>query len=843
MKTTVSKILLLLVVAPLELLAEVSFKARLFSRQKNQGEPRVNVLIFETKKFYKTDDEGYFEATVPTPGTYRFRLNRLDGMQEIKHNVDDSGELVTIYTDSGSTGGIGGSTQKGAITVTGEREKPLLSRTTIKYDEIKRMPGTFGEPLRALETVPGVVPAASFGAGANNYVIRGADPNSNLYLIDDLPVFYPFHLDGLTAVLNANLIKSIDVYTGVFPANFNNALGGVIHIDTVDKVERRQVNLLMSLWASGVNYMQPTFDGKGYIAAAVRAGYLNKLFSEGFSRLGADLPEGIRLPTFVDSQVKFVHNFNNSHQISFYSFTSKDELAFNPPAKFHNDPTTDQLAVFAGGTFSAGQGFRTQALRYTWKPTETFSNRLTFISYDPFVDFNVTLGTIKGKNRAAGAYEGIRQDAFWDPNRFLSVEFGTEARLLHYYIEGDTIIQKDPNNPSPNPYNTANPDFQTLPTNQRVNGTYYNSYLTTKIKLGGLQIEPGVRYDYIPYVNNGALGPRAQASYKIDSIGKGMTIFAGGGDFYRYPLDTRFNKDSGNPHLRFEKVFKYGGGIDQQLAGDYQIKGEIFKQEYSNLWVDDPYITDFIGTNPNPYARIVQPYVMNKQLNTSNSGTGWSRGYELVLRKNSRPGTKGWFGWITYTWSQTFRNNNIYRPDANAPVLSSAEERLVAQFYRNSKETLYDFDRTHVMNMIFGWRWSQEWQFGARWSYLTNRPFTPIVGDDGGKFSNPANGQTIWIPEYANNPYLADYINTRRLKPYHRLDIRFDRFFNYEWGYVNIFFEIINVYLRKNVVDQNFDNTKPFSATNPTPSQTFGTVELPGGVVIPFFNLGVEVKF
>ncbi|EQA46533.1 TonB-dependent receptor plug domain protein [Leptospira broomii serovar Hurstbridge str. 5399] len=843
MKRIAFKFLILLAFAPIELLAEVTFKARLFSRQKNQGEAKANVLLFETKKFYKTDSEGYFEAIVPTPGAYTFRIIKVDGMQEIKGNVDASGQLVTLFIDAPtSSGGIGiggSSVSKGSINVTAEREKPILSRTTIKYDEIKRMPGTFGEPLRSLETIPGVVPAAAFGGGANNYVIRGADPNTNLYLVDDLPILYPFHFDGLSAVVNANLIKSIDVYTGVFPANYNNALGGVIHIDTVDKVDTSQRNVIISAWATSVNYMAPTFGGKGYIMAAARVGYLDKTFSEIGSRLGASLPDGLRLPRFVDSQVKFVHNFTNEHQISFHSFTSKDDFALDAPAKSKNDPTKDPFASIAGGSVSAGQGFRTQALRYTWKPTETFSNRLTLISYDPFTDFNVSLGSIKGKNTAIGAYNGMRQDAFWDPNRHVSVEFGSEFRLLNYSSQGSSIVQTDPTNRSPNPYDTQNPAYRTIPTNIRAQGTYYNSYLTTKLRYGGFQFEPGVRYDYIPYVHHTALGPRGQASYKFE---KGTTIFAGGGNFYNFPLDTRFNKDSGNPHLDFQKVFKYGGGIDQQLAGDYQIKGEVFKQEFSRLIVADPYITDPIGTNPDPYGKITQPFLVNKNLNYSNSGTGWSHGFELVLRKNSRPGTRNWFGWITYTWSQTFRNNNVFIQNPGDPPLTS-DQRYLAQFYHNAKQTLFDYDRTNVINMVFGWRWSQEWQFGARWSYLTNTPYTPIVGDDGGRFSNPANGQTIWTAEYANNPFLAEYINSRRLKPYHRLDLRFDRFFNYEWGFVNTFFEIINVYLRENVNGQNFDNTRPFSGTNPKPSPTFGTITLAGGVVIPFFNIGIEVKF
>ncbi|EMY78602.1 hypothetical protein LEP1GSC060_3972 [Leptospira weilii serovar Ranarum str. ICFT] len=46
------------------------------------------------------------------------------------------------------------------------------------------------------------------------------------------------------------------------------------------------------------------------------------------------------------------------------------------------------------------------------------------------------------------------------------------------------------------------------------------------------------------------------------------------------------------------------------------------------------------------------------------------------------------------------------------------------------------------------------------------------------------------------------------------MDIRIDKFLNYEWGYVNTFFEVINVYMRQNVSGESFDVTRPYSATN-----------------------------
>ena len=75
------------------------------------------------------------------------------------------------------------------------------------------------------------------------------------------------------------------------------------------------------------------------------------------------------------------------------------------------------------------------------------------------------------------------------------------------------------------------------------------------------------------------------------------------------------------------------------------------------------------------------------------------------------------------------------------------------------------------------------------------------------------------------------------------VDIRIDKFLSYEWGYINLFLEIINIYIRKNVTGESYTTTAPFSKRNPVAQGDFFTLQLPSGMLIPFFNLGMEVRF
>ena len=819
-------------------ISAVAFRGRLFSRTKNQGESGLTVVIVTpTKKIpVQTDAEGYFDAEIPSLGTYTFRILRPTGMQELEKAVTADGEVVTLYTDKVIK-------PKGGIEVEGQKDKTILSRYKVRYDEIKRMPGTLGEALNALQTLPGVFAPPAFGGNNGGcfggIVIRGADCRTNTYLYDDLPIFYAYHFDSINSVIHNDLIKTIDIYTGAYPANFANATGGVVEIESSEATKKATGSFNMSFLLGQAMYQTPLFNGKGYLAAG---GKLDKT-------LGATglIPDGIRLPQYTSSNVKFIYNFNAQHQLSFTSLTSLDGFVVNVPGGFgSNDPTKEPLSAVAGASVAAGQGFRTMGLRYTWTPSTKFTNRFTLINYDPFRNTNVRLGSIEANFRANAPYTGIRQDLVWNPASYLKIDFGTEGRIINYNVTGFSVRQTDPNNFSPNPYNLTNPDFEKADISQKTRTKYFNAYTTFHFTFGNFKFEPGIRHDYIDYARQAATGPRATVSYKVDGILKGTTIFGGAGDYARFPFfEEAISKESGNPNIQFEKARKYGGGIDQQITDEWSIKGEVFKQEFTQTIVSDPYISEPYGLNPDKYQRLQKPIVANRPLNFSNNGTGWSRGYELYIKKANRPNSKDWFGWISYTWSQSFRNNNIYNADydPNRNKLLSGDEQRLRSLYPNSRELIYDFDVTHLLSIVYGWRISEEYQVGGRWFYRTSNPYTPVTGDDGGRFRNPYNNQIYWNPQYSTNPFSNNYVNSRRQPSYHRFDIRIDKFLSYEWGYVNLYLEIINIYIRKNVTGESFNTTAPFSRTNPVAQNDFFTLQLPSGMLIPFFNLGMEVRF
>jgi hypothetical protein len=80
--------------------------------------------------------------------------------------------------------------------------------------------------------------------------------------------------------------------------------------------------------------------------------------------------------------------------------------------------------------------------------------------------------------------------------------------------------------------------------------------------------------------------------------------------------------------------------------------------------------------------------------------TGRAYGLEVLLRRQARSGL---FGWVSYTLSRS--------------------ERL-----RDGKYVAYDFDRTHLVNVVAGLPLRRNWDVGLRLSYQSGKPVTTTAG-------------------------------------------------------------------------------------------------------------------
>ena len=109
--------------------------------------------------------------------------------------------------------------------VVGARRREEVSRITLRGAEIKEIPGTFGDPFRVIQALPGVGSVVSLLPFP---IVRGASPGSTGFLLDGTRVPLLYHLLLGTSVIHPEFIDEIQFYPGGAPAPTAGYVGGII---------------------------------------------------------------------------------------------------------------------------------------------------------------------------------------------------------------------------------------------------------------------------------------------------------------------------------------------------------------------------------------------------------------------------------------------------------------------------------------------------------------------------------------------------------------------------------------------------------------------------------------
>jgi hypothetical protein len=102
---------------------------------------------------------------------------------------------------------------------------PAAATHVMTPTEIRTVPGAQGDPLRALQSLPGVGRAP---AGLGLLVLRGASPVQSKVYYGEHPLPRAFHTLGFTSVLQADVLGGLEVQASNFSSRWGNASGGVV---------------------------------------------------------------------------------------------------------------------------------------------------------------------------------------------------------------------------------------------------------------------------------------------------------------------------------------------------------------------------------------------------------------------------------------------------------------------------------------------------------------------------------------------------------------------------------------------------------------------------------------
>lgn len=611
------------------------------------------------------------EATTDAQGAYNFR--GLDaghytirvvhpGYDALAKEVDVTASEVTSarlwlrnqsYADAGVIG-------------TYRKETADVTRRTITMEEIRRIPGTFGDPIRVVQSLPGAA-RSPFGTGL--LIIRGADPQDSSVYVDGIRIPYIYHLGGFESVINPDLVQAVDYLPGGFGPHYGRSIGGIVDVTTKQQFpERTQVRWSTDLLDSGV--MVAGSVGKNHehgFGVAARRSYIDAI-------LPLFLDTGFVVkPAWWDYQAKYQWQGKTTWKASLLAFGFEDTLtASTPPG-------------YAQGTDQDSQG--DLGTRYsTHRIIAAFS---TPIGDNLDLRISPSLGNDAAALDVGNAWRleesrwvvEVRSELGWQPNEHLRAAVGVDfiggsskfTILLPFdpssFAETDPLAEREP--------------FKVEDT---ATGWGPDPYISAEIRPladpDAMLIAPGLRFMYVSVPGELAvtgLDPRLSARWRFL---KGSTLKGSVGLYHQPPQPFQsYRHDDTEITLGSEQSFSSSVGFEQQITPAIHADVEGFYKDLSNLIVN----------NPN-FASLDDQFFTNE-------GVGRVMGLEVMVRHD--PIGK-FFGWISYTLSRSER-----------------------QDHPKDDWYLYDYDQTHILTGLAGYTLPFDINVSAKAQYTTGNPTTP----------------------------------------------------------------------------------------------------------------------
>jgi hypothetical protein len=237
----------------------------------------------------RTDEEGVFELRNLPPGTYDVRVGD-PGWRLPTITFDlPPGERVDLELFAIATGEVDEAV--GVYRV----GKQTQARRTLSANEIRTLPGTMGDPVRALANAPGVV-RTPFDAGW--LLVRGGDPDDTAVFLDGVEVPLLFHLGGLVSIFHPEMVDEVRLEPGAFSSRYGSSTSGI-----VDLVPLRPAGDLRATGGVNLAFSQAFVEtplGPGALAVAARRSYLDAVM-----RAVLDAQRAKIAPRFWDWQARY----------------------------------------------------------------------------------------------------------------------------------------------------------------------------------------------------------------------------------------------------------------------------------------------------------------------------------------------------------------------------------------------------------------------------------------------------------------------------------------------------------------------------------------------------------
>lgn len=546
----------------------------------------------------------------------------------------------------------------------------------IEEKEVNEIPGTYGDPAKAIENFPGM---GRVVRSQGSLFVRGAAPNDTAVYVDDFEVPDLYHFTGSTSVINIPFVRSVELIPGAFSARYGRATGGLVTLRT-RKLPTDDVHGFAKLDViDGGAYVGVPLSKQSALGVSARRSWIDAIRWAQRAN-GAAQDEILNIPTYWDWQLKLDWDVAPGHELIVFAFGAgdrqvnvRDATANAPAYQAIDDSDFGRLSMRYHHVL--GRGFS-----HTFTPVFGYERRL----------FDAEFG-LRRQQRQTLDFQ-LRDELNWrgDKSRVL-VGLDATVRGDQLQYGGLSAIQ------STRLFPDADVEGARKSVAQEANalrGTVALFAEGTFEPVPDLFLTPGTRLD--GYLLDGVpffqFEPRFSASYAVTKDAYPFLLKTSAGLFSQPPTpeDWAAARFWGR-QLAIQQAMHLQGGFEQGVAN----WGTLSTMLYA-VWRDKLPIRDL--TFPNPADPLTSPIAM--------AGSGFSQGVEVLFRLER---SQDYFAWVSYSVARHERRDG---------------EATTGVTYAYPAET----DTSHLLTALGQLRLPWGFRVGARYRMATGMPFTDVAG-------------------------------------------------------------------------------------------------------------------
>ena len=798
------------------------------------GEPLIgaNVLIDGTNQGAATDFEGYYSILNIRPGTHTVNFRYIGYQSKIIQNIIINADKTTSIDVTLNSEIIEGET------VTIVAEKPIVefnqtsSVKNISSGDIESL------PVQSLSDIVNLQ-AGSVKTTDGEFHIRGGRGGEIQFQVEGISINNPFNNQSSLS-LDRSIIEEVSVVTGTFDAKYGQAMSGVVNTTLKSGSDK----FAFSAEIYGGDYLpfdndtypnnedflpytlqnyQLTLSGPTYIPATTFLISGRRFHNNGFlygerkfmPTDTNDIADGLIYPT-GDGEIVSMNPYNEWSGQFKITNNSLDNItvsyvgianylwgkAYNFAYRFNPEGLKDW------NTFSINHGFDF---------THTLSNDMFYklsarhnlydykeykyeSIYDPrYIEANapesisgyeygaVIQGVDYGRNSQMTNFLIGKVDYTWQVNKSNYVEAGVEGQINELKFGPPGQLISTGGVLQPKEIDPIDPRFKKVETYKPVQGA---AYIQDRIELGDLVVRAGLRYEYFDpqaYVPSNLQNPANTISGVPGSVlvkskikhtlaprlGFGFpltdksALHFSYGHFYQMPRYSALYENAnyqvldfltggatyqqdylGNPDLGPEITVQYEVGLKQALNDNLGVDLTFFYKD----------IRDLLGTE------VIETYNFGLYARNTNVDYGSVSGVTLSIVQ--RP--VGNFG-ASVDYSLMFANGNSSNPDETANRALGGEDP-------RPRDIPFNWDQRHTLNVTALYQVPNDFSISTIIRFASGQPYTPELGVG----FNTQQEQ-----------------NSGRKPSYTTVDLRAEKYFDFDFTDFSIFLRVFNLLNQK----------------------------------------------